>query len=133
SLVWFVAKVAEIQSLQMLSILGILFFMVPAMFGLAWLKLAFIPLVILLFALPIWQPVLPLLQDITTAVTHFNLKLIGRPVYVVENFVHVSGGSFVIEESCSGLRFLLVATTLSLVNSSMNLHTMRQTLSLLSI
>lgn len=133
ALLWFLSQVTQVQAghmgvLPVLILLGI-----GALCSPRHLLAALLPIVLLFFALPVWQPLLPLLQDITTYVTHFCLKLIGRPVYVVDNFVHVTGGSFVIEEACSGLRFLLVSTTLSLMNSALNKHTWRQGIFMLGV
>lgn len=133
ALAWFLSRVTQIQAGQMAMLPFLIFLAVGALCGLRHMWLVLLPVGLLFFALPIWQPLLPLLQDITTAVTHFNLKLVGRPVYVVDNFVHVSGGSFVIEEACSGLRFLLVSTTLSLMNSALNKHTWKQGALMLSL
>lgn len=130
---WFLCRVTQIQAGQMAMMPMLILLAVGAFCSLRHMFAVLLPVGLLFFALPIWQPLLPVLQDITTAVTHFNLRLIGRPVYVVDNFVHVSGGSFVIEEACSGLRFLLVSTTLSLMNSAMNNHTLKQGTLMLSL
>jgi exosortase A len=133
AVLWLLASITQVQAIQ-LGVLPLLLLAVCwALLGFAHFKAALIPLGLLLFALPVWDPLLPLLQKITTAVTHFNLKLIGRPVRVEGFFIHVSGGSFVIEEACSGLRFLLVSSTLSLMSSSMNLHSWKQGAKLLAI
>src|SRR5690606_25473253 len=42
------------------------------------------------------------------------------------NVLRLPGGSFIIEESCSGLRFLLVSSTLSIMNSYMGNHGARR-------
>jgi EpsI family protein len=101
--------------------------------GKEYLKITFVPIAIMFFALPLWGPIVPFLQDVTTKVTEFNLNLLGRPVYVVGNYLHVTGGIFLIEDACSGLRFLLIATILSLINSDLNSHNIRQGLTFLVI
>lgn len=126
SILLFLAELAEIQSLQILIILLIILASIFIVLGKEFLKLAFVPMGILLFAIPVWTPILPVLQDITTWITEVNLKILGRPVFVDGNYIHVAGGVFLIEEACSGLRFLLIASILSMVNSELNSYTVKQ-------
>jgi exosortase A len=133
AVLWLLASITQVQAIQLGVLPLLLLAACWALLGFEHFKAALIPVGLLLFALPVWDPLLPLLQKVTTAVTHFNLKLIGRPVRVEGFFIHVSGGSFVIEEACSGLRFLLVSSTLSLMSSSMNLHSWKQGAKLLAI
>jgi exosortase A len=130
-LLWFVAAVAQVQLVQFLMLPVLVLGLIGVQYGRVGLLKTALPIGLLFFALPIWDPLLPLLQDITTAVAHFNLQLTGRPVYVEGHYVHVSGGTFLIEDACSGLRFLLVSTILSLMNSELNQHTKKQTIGML--
>ncbi len=127
------AELTEIQALKMLIIPLLVFSSIYIILGKQYLKKMLVPIGIIVFALPIWKPLLPILQDITTWITDFNLSVLGRPAYVVGNYVHITGGVFLIEEACSGLRFLLIATILSLINSDMNFHTRKQTITLLAL
>ena len=133
SILLFLSELTEIQALQMLLMPLLILSLIFTILGKQYLKMVLVPIVILIFALPIWKPVLPILQDVTTWVTEFNLKILSRPVYVVGNYVYVTGGVFLIEEACSGLRYLLIAIILSLINSDLNSHNMRQSATLLLI
>ena len=132
SLVWFFARAIDIQTIQYAVLPFLILCMAFINFGFRAMKLIFIPIIIILFALPIWELALPALQNLSTFITHENIKLTGRAVFVEGNFIHVSGGSFFIEESCSGLRFLLVSIILTLINSNLNNHNSKQTISLLA-
>ncbi|PCJ27277.1 MAG: EpsI family protein [SAR86 cluster bacterium] len=125
-LLWLIGNVADVQKVQLFVIPLIFLSSIMLCFGLHYLKLAVVPICILYFALPLWDPLWPYLQEITTYVTHFNLRVIGRPVFVVGNILNLPGGSFFIDVSCGGLRFLLVSTVLSLMYSSMHSITARQ-------
>ena len=132
SLLWFAAEVSGIQSIQFALLPPILMAAVAFWYGYQGLKLVFIPLVILLFVLPIWSPLVPLLRDITTFAAHTGLDIIGRPVFVQGYFLHLPGGSFLIDASCSGLRFLLVTLLLSFVCHDLFRHSVGQTAILIS-
>src|SRR5690606_22399208 len=124
SVLWFLAVVVGVQMLQMAVLPVLLLSLVWAVCGSAILRVV---------ALPLWQPLLPLLQDITTFVSHKVLRLLGKSVLVMGHYVYLPGGSFVIEEACSGLRFLLIGTILTLVNSHLNRHSFRQGAALLAL
>ena len=117
--VWLFANLSSIQLIQIGVLPIILLAALASLFGKAFLKKLLLPFGILYSALPIWQPISPLLQDITTRVSHTIIKLIGKPVYVEGNTLHLPGGSFIVEDGCSGLGFLLVTISLVLISSSM--------------
>lgn len=125
-IVLFLAELTEISALQMFIMPLLVLSSIYILLGKQYLKITLVPITIMFFALPIWGPVVPTLQDITTWVTEFNLNVLGRPVYVVGNYLNVTGGVFLIEEGCSGLRFLLIAVILSLINSDLNSHSVKQ-------
>jgi exosortase A len=65
------------------------------------------------FSLPIWESAIAVLQPLTTAVATTFLSLVGVTVYISGNFVTIPSGTFEIAEDCSGLRYLLIALSLS--------------------
>lgn len=133
SILWLAGKLVDVQTVQTAVLPAILLCVTAILLGNKAFKLVLLPLSLLFFALPMWSPLLPYLVDLTTQVTHFNLKLIGRPVFVEDNFLHLAGGSFVVEESCAGLQFLLVTSTLSLMYGSMNGLNLKKTAGLFLI
>src|SRR5690606_28064617 len=70
SVLWFLAVVVGVQMLQMAVLPVLLLSLVWAVCGSAILRVVALPIILLFFALPLWQPLLPLLQDITTFVSH---------------------------------------------------------------
>jgi exosortase A len=65
------------------------------------------------FALPIWELLNPLLQSLTTIVNLWLAQLVGIPVAMEGNFIHIPAGSFEIAGGCSGLHFLIVALAIA--------------------
>ncbi|MES2625861.1 MAG: exosortase C-terminal domain/associated protein EpsI [Pseudomonadota bacterium] len=133
SIILFFSELSEIQALKMLMMPLLILTSIFTILGKQYFRLALVPVLILVFALPIWKPVLPILQDITTWVTQLNLKILGRPAHVVGNYITVTGGTFLVEEACSGLRFLLISVILTLINSDLNSHNRRQGVALFFI
>jgi len=119
SLLWFVAVETGVQSASQGLLPFIFLAAIAFVFGMPVLKLTLVPVLILLFVIPVWWPLLPYLRDITTATAEFNLKLLNRPVFVDNYILHLPGGSFLVDESCAGLRFLLVTSLLTLVCKDM--------------
>ena len=111
--IWLLGRAGDIRTIYLGILPAILMSMVLIIFGRSVFKLAFIPLLILFFSIPMWWPLIPGLQDIATVVSKFVLNVIGMPVLVEGNVLHLPGGSFFIDESCAGLRFLIVTLTLS--------------------
>ncbi len=125
-LIWFTARLVDVQKAQFLVIPFIIISSITLCFGFNYLRIALLPLSILFFAMPIWDVLWPFLQDITTFVTHEVLLLIGKPVFVEEHTLRLPGGAFYIDTSCGGLRYLLVSAILSLMYSSMNELSLKQ-------
>jgi EpsI family protein len=99
-----------------------------AMLGWRTTSIYLIPLVLPLFALPLWSPLTPLLQYLTTQVVSFALSLIGIPIYVEDHFIHIPEGKFSIEEVCAGLRYVLAAVLVALVYVYLHIHQLKSRL-----
>ncbi len=67
------------------------------------------PILYFYFAIPVWELFVPLLQLITVAVSHMVLGLLGIPVKIDGVLVTIPEGSFIVQEGCSGKRYLIVA------------------------
>jgi EpsI family protein len=70
---------------------------------------SFAPAILLLyFAIPIWDYLLPVLQRLSIFATEHLLALLGVPATVTEYRVTIPEGTFAIIEGCSGKRYLIV-------------------------
>jgi len=131
SLVWFVAHIANVNTIQMLCLPFVVFFTISYFLGLKNFKTLIVPVFILLFTVPIWTVFLPLLQEIAVVATDKLLSFSSLEYLVVDNRVIFSKGIFQIEESCSGLRYLLVGVLLALVYGYLNYQSNWSTLYLI--
>ena len=133
SVVWFLAYVASINTIQMLCLPLFVFFIICYFIGFKNIPVLLIPVLILLFTVPIWSSTLPMLQDIAVLVTDKLLSISSLDYRVVGNQVIFSKGIFEIEESCSGLRYLLVGVLLSIVYGFLNYKSIWSTLLLVLV
>ena len=87
----------------------------------------------LYFALPVWELLNPLLQSLTTFVNLWLAQLVGIPVAMEENFIHIPAGSFEIAGGCSGLHFLIVALAIAALQGEIDRDDLRSRALLLGI
>ncbi len=120
TLVWLVSYVASVNTIQMLCLPFLIFFTVTYFLGLKNYQVLLIPIFILLFTIPVWSLFLPYLQKIAVFGTDTLLSVSNFDYRIVDNVVILSKGMFEIEESCSGLRYLLVGVLLSFVYGYLN-------------
>lgn len=113
---WFVGSLVGVQTVQLAVLPFLILAMTTTFFGTNFLRLAGLPILLLLFAIPLWWPLLPFLKDATTLVTELFLRAIAKPVFVEGYFLHLPGGSFFVDDGCAGLRFLLVTLILSFMS-----------------
>ena len=120
SLIWLFAYLANINTIQMLCMPFFIYFILTYFSGLKNYRILLVPIFILLFTIPIWSLILPILQDTAVHATNKLLSISNLDYRVVDNTVIFSKGVFEIEESCSGLRYLLVGVLLSIIYGFLN-------------
>ena len=91
-----------------------------AVFGYRNLKKFFIPFALLFFTVPSWSIVSPVFQSIAANVIASFSMLIGIPTYIEGNSVAIPNGTFLVAEGCSGVRYILVALSIALINSELS-------------
>lgn len=71
------------------------------------------PAFFLIFMMPVWGGLVPILQSISTVVVSFLMSLTSIPIYVEGNVISIPNGVFEIAGGCSGLRYFLVSSAIS--------------------
>ena len=103
---WLVAYRASIEGLEV-PIQPLIFWLsVTTAFGWAVGRLLLFPVAYLYFAVNVWYGA-PL-QDLTVLAMRAALAVTGPPALFVGHVIHIPNGSFVIDEGCSGLHFMIV-------------------------
>lgn len=85
------------------------------------------------FALPVWELFNPLLQSMTTFVNLWLAQVVGIPVAMEGNIIHIPAGSFEIAGGCSGLHFLIVALAIAALQGELDRYALRSRALLLAI
>jgi len=104
--VWLVAYRASIEGLAVPLQPLIFWLAVTAAFGWAVGLVLLFPVAYFYFAVNVWYGA-PL-QDLTVVVMRGVLALTGPPALIDGAVIHIPNGTFVIEEGCSGLHFMIV-------------------------
>lgn len=115
ALAWVFALRAGIQ-LVYLSLLPVLWWLC-VLLAAGWraARAALFPLGFLVFALPVWDYTLPLLQWLTVHVVRVALRMTGVPSFFHGELVQIPAGVFEIQGGCSGLHYFIVGLALAVL------------------
>ncbi|KZZ68026.1 hypothetical protein A3765_00745 [Oleiphilus sp. HI0130] len=114
ALVLTLASYLNIQIGTQLMLVPILFFGVSSIGGLKAAAHFIIPLLYILFAIPVWDYLNPLLQSLTTFIATSVVETINIPALINGNIINLPYGALEIANGCSGLRYLIVTLILAL-------------------
>jgi exosortase len=105
-ILWLVSYRASIEGLEVTLQPLIFWLAVTAALGWAAGRLLLFPVAYFYFAVPIWYGT-PL-KDLTVVVMRGLLAVTGPTALIAGDVIHLANGSFVIEEGCSGVHFMIV-------------------------
>ncbi len=125
-LLWLVSALAYVEMMKVVALWLLLLATVWTVLGTRVTVQLMFPLLYLGFALPIWFPLSPILQEITADVVFWVVRLFHIPAFREENLIILPAGMLSIEEACSGLRYLLAALTLGTLYGYINYTTLKQ-------
>jgi len=120
SLVWLAAYIGHIQFVQQIALLFIIIFIFLSLLGFQQSRLFLLPLLLILFAIPIWDFTNIYLREIAVHSVVFLLNLTGI-LSMSEGFdVLIPAGTFVIVQGCSGTGQFIVALAISCMYTYLN-------------
>jgi EpsI family protein len=114
SLAWAYAYAASVEVVQDAVLPMLLLTAFAGIHGWQGVRRMLLPVALFVFAIPVWEYVLLPLQLLTARVVEVFLVATDFPVFVDGDMVHVTSGTFEVAGGCAGIRFLLVATILTL-------------------
>ena len=120
SITWMMLDFLKIQVMTQLMMPAILFSVAFASFGFATAVRLTPAYLYLLFSVPVWDYLNPLLQSTTALVASSVLSLTNLAVYIDGNFISIPYGTFEVAGGCSGLRYFMCALVLVLFYSQQN-------------
>jgi exosortase/archaeosortase family protein len=88
-------------------------------------RAALFPLAFLVFALPIWDYAMPVLQWLTVHVVRVALRATGVPSFFSEEMVQIPAGVFEIQGGCSGLHYFIVGLAVAVLLGELRLDSWR--------
>jgi exosortase A len=111
-LAWYFANAVAVNVVSQLAVVLMLPVLVWLSCGWSMLKLLRFPLAYLLFAVPMGDNLVPLLQNITADITVIALQFTQIPVYRDGLYLATPTGLFLVAEACSGIRYLIASVAL---------------------
>lgn len=130
---WFLFHIVNLYIFEQLILLPILFVMTACMFG--WrtsFKYSQL-LMILIFAIPIWDQLNDPLINLSSYIVGNMVKIIDMPAVIDGNSIFIPSGHIVIADGCSGLRYFVIALTLGYIISYLNHYSALKTILVLLI
>lgn len=109
SLVYLAARLAEVEVAAELLLPALMLALAAVFYGGAGARRLAFPLGFLVFAIPVWDAVIPLLQRLTVLANAVLLPLVGVPALIEGDLVRVPAGLFEVAGGCSGVHFFIVA------------------------
>lgn len=103
------AQAADVRFLRLALVPFIVVFWGWAIWGWGFVKVAGGPVLLLLFAVPFWDDLSPMLQHITVFFNDIFLRIADIEATINEFYIVLEVGTFLVEDGCSGVRYLMVA------------------------
>lgn len=124
-LLWLTGALAGVLLLQTLALPLLVLSVCWSMLGGQAARRLVFPVTVVLFALPVWEPLLKLLQRVTVLATFGIVRLLGVPAFRQEQVITLPAGQFSVDSECSGLAYLLAALTLGMLYAALYHRTVR--------
>jgi exosortase A len=112
---WLLGVLSSTAVVQHFCLVAILVGLICGQFGTSAARLLAMPLLFLLFAVPMGDSLIPLLQDFSAWFAVKMLDLTGVPVLLDRRMITTPSGRWEVAEACSGLRYLLASLTIGFV------------------
>lgn len=117
---WLIALNANSQLGQQLLVPLILGASVYAALGREAARAVSAPLAFFIFAIPVWDLLVPALQRLTVIATQASLGIGGVPVIVSGSKITIPEGTFLVADGCSGKHYLVVCLALAALAAAVN-------------
>ncbi|MCA2017122.1 exosortase A [Vibrio tritonius] len=109
---WVIGKVTNIAFFEHVAAITSLQLIIWSLIGTPATKNTLFVLCYLWFLIPFGEELVPFLQQITSDMSVFLIRLFGVPIYREGFYLTVPRGQFEVAEACSGIRFLIASLAL---------------------
>lgn len=132
-LLWTLARIVDVQIVQFMLLPALLLLACAAALGLRAALLVAGPVVLIYFAIPLWDYAIPLLQAITVAICGAFIEVLGIPARLDGYYIEIPAGVFHVEQGCSGVNYLVVMLALAYSYAWLERLNPRQWIALLAL
>ena len=113
--VWLIGQLLFTRVLTQFAVLAMVPAVVLTLLGYRWFMATLFPCFVLLFALPLWGPLVPTLVRWTAKFVEMGIQLSGVPIYREGAFFVIPSGNWSIADSCSGIAYLSTCAMLGVL------------------
>lgn len=113
SIAWLAASVANVAIVQSLLLPLLLLCTLVTILGYRAGRVLAPAVLYVVFSLPVWEVLKPVLRDLTIVLVEAFLKIGGVPTVIEGSLVHIPAGVFRIASGCSGLNFFVVGLAIA--------------------
>ena len=104
--VWLAGQLVFTRVFTQFAVLAMVPMAVLTLLGLRWLSAMAFPFFMLMFALPVWSPLVPTLVKWSAKFAELGIRASGVPIYRDGAYFVLPSGSWSIADACSGVAFL---------------------------
>lgn len=119
---WFASRILGVVLGEQIALVLLVLSVTLSVAGPRVARIAAPPVLYVLFAVPLWTYLSPVMQTITAEVSASMARALGVPIYLEGLYMTIPDGRFLVAETCSGLRYLLAAMSLGGFYALLNLH-----------
>lgn len=124
-LMWLAANLIGIAIAQEMVLPVIVLCIVASYAGFRHVRLFVFPVLFIYLAIPFWdEATVPALQALTVHAVQFFIHLSGLTAHIYSNYVQIPYGTFEIANSCAGMRYMLIALTLTILHGYLSYNTL---------
>ncbi len=117
---WWIGSQFSIQLVQHICCVLLIQLLVWFVFGKSIFAILFFPLMYLVFLIPFGEILIGPMIKITGFISVMLLKLINIPVYYEGNIIYVPSGKWMVDDACSGIRYIVASVALGVLYSFYN-------------
>lgn len=133
SIVLLLSQAADVRVFRLLLVPMMIVLWGWSIWGKDFLKIAGGPIMLLLFAVPMWDDLSFALQHITVFFNNLLLRVAGIQATIQEFYIILEVGTFLVEGGCSGVRYFMVAMFLGSFYGQLYYHKQSSTILLVLI
>jgi exosortase len=122
---WLVCYRASIQDAHITMFPAIFWLAAAAAFGPAVGRLLFFPVAFFYFAVPSWSQLATPLQSLAVVAMRVLLGVTGPQALIFGDRIQIASGTFVVEEGCSGLHFMIVGLAVAALHGELRRDPLR--------